>query len=295
MNKHIVQSITAIIIFILFNFSSIAQEVNEPKKDTSWEKPYSPFRIAGNLYYVGTYDLACYLITTSKGSILINAGVASTPAQIKKNVEALGFRFKDIKILLTSQAHFDHVGGMAAIKKETHAKVMVDAADADVLATGGLTDYEMGKYGISFKPVHADRLLHDSDIISLGDMHIVMLHHPGHTKGSCSFLFTVHDSVASYRVLIANMPSIIVDKPFADVTAYPTISQDYAYTFQAMKKIHFDIWLAAHSSQFKLQQKHPPCAAYNPAAFIDQQGYDAELNSLQQQYDDKLKKDAAMK
>ena len=295
MHKHIVRSIISIIILISFAFPSIAQDVREPKKDTSWEKPYPPFRIAGNLYYVGTYDLACYLITTSKGNILINAGIASSAAQIKKNVEALGFKFKDIKIILTSQAHFDHVGGIAAIKNETHAKVMIDAADADVLATGGTSDYEMGKYGISFKPVRADRLLHDGDTVKLGEINIVMLHHPGHTKGSCGFLFTVHDSAASYRVLVANMPSIIVDKPFADVTVYPTIAQDYAYTFKAMKQIHFDIWLAAHASQFDLQQKHPVGSSYNPAAFIDQQGYDNELNDLEQVYNDKLKKDAAMK
>jgi metallo-beta-lactamase class B len=295
MNKHVIQIIATIIAFTSLTFSSIAQKVQEPKHDTAWEKSYPPFRIAGNLYYVGTYELSCYLITTSKGNILINSGVASSAAQIKKNVEALGFKFRDIKILLTSQAHFDHVGGMAAIKKETHAKFMVDAADADVLSTGGLSDYELGKYGVTFKPVHADRLLHDGDTVTLGDMHVVMLHHPGHTKGSCSFLFTVHDSASSYRVLIANMPSIIVDKPFADVTAYPTIAQDYAYTFKAMKQIHFDIWLAAHASQFELQQKHSPGAAYNPAAFIDQQGYNAELNELQKKYDDKLKKDAEKK
>lgn len=170
---------------------------------------------------------------------------------------------------------------------------MVDAADADVLATGGLSDYELGKYGMMFKPVHADRLLHNGDTISLGDMQLVMLHHPGHTKGSCSFLFTVHDSAAAYRMLIANMPTIIVDTPFAAVTKYPAIAQDYAYTLQAMKQIHFDIWLAAHASQFNLQQKHPPGTLYNPGAFIDRQGYDAALNDLQQQYNEKLKRDAA--
>ena len=135
---------------------------------------------------------------------------------------------------------------MAAIKKETGAKLMVDAADVDVLETGGVSDYELSKYGMMFKPMHADRLLHNGDTISLGDMQLLMLRHPGHTKGSCSFLFTVHDSTTTYRVLIANMPTIIVDKPFADVTAYPNIAQDYAYTLQAMKQIHFDIWLAAH-------------------------------------------------
>ena len=292
MIKRFVQNIITIIIFILPAFSASAQEVKEPKRDTSWEKPYPPFRIAGNLFYVGSYELASYLITTSKGNILINTGVASSAAQIKKNIETLGFKFKDIKILLTNQVHFDHVGAMAQIKKETGAKLMVDAADADVLATGGASDYALGKYGIMFQPVRADRLLHNGDTISLGDMQLVMLHHPGHTKGSCSFLFTVHDLAKSYRVLIANMPTIIIDTPFADVTGYPTIAQDYAYTLHAMKQIHFDIWLAAHASQFNLQQKHPPGAAYDPAAFTDQQGYDAELNDLQQQYDDKLKKDA---
>src|SRR5438045_9698222 len=115
MNKRIILHEAGIIIFALLSFSSIAQQVTEPKHDTAWETPYPPFCIAGNLYYVGTYELASYLITTSKGNILINTGVASSAAQIKKNIETLGFKFHDIKILLTSQAHFDHVGAMAEI------------------------------------------------------------------------------------------------------------------------------------------------------------------------------------
>ena len=295
MHKHIILHITTIIIFALLTISSTAQTVKEPKRDTSWEKPYPPFRIAGNLYYVGTYELGSYLITTSKGNILINTGVASSAALIKKNIETLGFKYRDIKILLTNQAHFDHVGAMAQIKKETGATLMADAADADVLATGGASDYELGKYGVSFQPVHANRLLHNGDTIRLGNMQLVMLYHPGHTKGSCSFLFTVHDTTASYRVLIANMPTIIVDTPFQNVTAYPGIAHDYAYTLQAMKPLHFDIWLAAHCSQFNLHQKHHPGDAYNPSAFTDQEGYDDELNNLQQQYNDKLKKDLPLR
>jgi metallo-beta-lactamase class B len=289
MNKNVFKSTISIIIFICFACSSTAQKITEPKVDSNWIKPYPPFRIAGNLYYVGTYELGCYLITTEKGNILINTGTAASATQIKKNIETLGLRFHDIKILLTSQAHYDHVGAMATIKKQTGAKLMVDAADADVLQTGGKSDYELGKYGVTFKPVKADRLLLDGDTISLGNMQLIMLHHPGHTKGSCSFLFTVHDSMKAYRVLIANMPTIIVDKPFAQSTAYPTIAQDYAYTFQAMKQIHFDIWLAPHTSQFDLHKKHKPEDAYNPSAFIDQKGYDDALNDLRKAYDEKLK------
>lgn len=278
-------------VFQLASLAFHAQEVKEPRTTTEWTTPYQPFRIAGNLYYVGTYDLACYLITTTAGNILINTGLAASESQIKNNIETLGFKFSDIKILLTSQAHYDHIGAMAAIKQHTGAQLMIDENDADVLTTGGRSDYELGHYGVSFKPVKPDRLLQDNDTVRLGDMQLIMLYHPGHTKGSCSFLFTVKDDQRSYRVLIANMPTIITEKKFADITAYPGIAGDYAYTFNAMKNIKFDIWLAAHASQFKLHNKHTPNAAYDPAVFIDQQGYDAALSDLKKQYDEKIKKD----
>ena len=269
-----------------------AQKINEPRTTAEWTATYQPFRIAGNLYYVGTHDLACFLIKTTKGNILINTGLAASESQIKNNIETLGFKFSDIKILLTTQAHYDHVGAMAAVKESTGAKLMVDEKDADVVASGGNSDYELGQYGTSFKPVKADRLLHDSDTISLGDMQIVMLHHPGHTKGSCSFLFTVKDDQRSYRVLIANMPTIVTDKKFTDITTYPAIASDYAYTFQAMKNIKFDLWLASHASQFKMHDKHKPGDTYHPAVFIDHAGYDTALSDLQKKYDEKVKKDA---
>lgn len=272
----------------MLSFTVIAQ-VHEPKvTDSNWIKSYPPFRIAGNLYYVGTYDLACYLITTSKGNILINTGVASSASQIKNNIETLGFKFSDTKILLTTQAHFDHMGAMAAIKKQTGAQLMADAQEADAMQDGGNSDYAMGGHGSLYQPVNPDRLLHDSDIIELGNMQLMMLHHPGHTKGSCSYLFTVKDEQRSYRVLIANLPSIIV-KRFADATTYPNIVQDYAYTLQHMKNIQFDIWLASHASQFNLHDKHKPGDTYNPSAFINQAGYDAALNDLQKQYDKMIK------
>jgi metallo-beta-lactamase class B len=268
----------------------LAQKVQEPKPmSAEWSMPYQPFRIAGNLYYVGTYDLACYLITTNKGNILINTGLAASAAQIKKNIKSLGFKYADIKILLTTQAHYDHMGAMAEIKKGTGAQLMVDERDAPVLADGGLSDYALGGHGSTFKPVKPNRLLHDGDTIHLGNMQLVMLHHPGHTKGSCSFLFTVNDSKQSYRVLIANLPSIVTDKPFAAVTDYPEIADDYAYTLKAMQGISFDLWFASHASQFNLHEKHHPGDAYNPAAFKDQQGYDATITDLQKQYEEKIK------
>lgn len=283
----------SVFVFVLsFSLAVNAQKINEPRTTPEWVATYQPFRIVGNLYYVGTYDLACYLITTTKGNILINTGLAASESQIKSNIETLGLKFSDTKILLTTQGHYDHMGAMAAIKESTGAQMMVDEKDADVLTTGGNSDYELAHYGTSFKPVKPDRLLHDKDTIRLGEMQLVMLHHPGHTKGSCSFLFTVKDEQQSYKVLIANMPTIVTDKKFADIKAYPGIADDYAYTFKALKDLKFDLWLASHANQFKMHDKHKPGDAYNPAAFIDQAGYINALSELQKLYDEKIKKDA---
>lgn len=290
MKKFLLTSIVIAALSVI-GVSASAQPVREPSSvPAEWSRPYKPFRIAGNLYYVGTYDLACYLITTNKGHILINTGLAASANQIKKNVAALGFRFSDIKILLTTQAHYDHLGAMAGIKQQTGAQFMVNEKDAPVAEDGGRSDYAFGDTISSFAPIHADRLLHDGDTISLGDMQLVMLHHPGHTKGSASYLFTVKDTKRSYKVLVANMPTIVTEKPFAEVTAYPAITSDYAYTLKAMKQLSFDIWLASHTGQFDLHKKHTPQSKYNPAAFFDRKGYDDYLDDLQKDYDDKVKK-----
>ena len=286
------RSIQNIVLAVALSFTgslAAAQKVQEPPiTNAEWSKSYEPFRIAGNLYYVGTYDLGCYLITTSQGNILINTGLAASDTLIKNSIERLGFRFTDTKILLTTQAHYDHMGAMASIKKSTGAQLMVDEKEAGVLADGGNSDYALGGKGSLYAPVKPDRLLHDGDTIQLGNMQLVMLHHPGHTKGSCSYLFTVKDDQRSYRVLIANLPTIITEKSFSDIAAYPGIAADYAYTFKAMKSISFDIWLASHASQFNLHDKHHPGDAYNPSAFKDQPGYDKAISDLQKEYEKKM-------
>ncbi|WP_336690394.1 MULTISPECIES: subclass B3 metallo-beta-lactamase [unclassified Chryseobacterium] len=275
-----------VVILAAFALTHInAQKVNEPKDHPEeWSQSYEPFRIAGNLYYVGTYDLASYLIVTNKGNVLINTGLADSLPIIKNNIKKLGFKYQDTKILLLTQAHYDHLGAMADIKKETGAKLYVDEADADVLKSGGKSDYELGKYGVTFKPVKPDYILKDKNVVTLGDAKLTMLHHPGHTKGSCSFLFETKDSKRSYKVLIANMPTIIVDKKFSEVTAYPSIEKDYEYTLNAMKNLDFDIWVASHASQFDLHEKHKPKDPYNPAVFMNKKEYSDEIESLEKDF-----------
>jgi metallo-beta-lactamase class B len=283
--KNVLFSATVLIMFTYAN----AQKVKEPKiTNPEWSKPYQPFRIVGNLYYVGTHELACYLITTSKGNILINTGLANSEKKIKQNIKTLGFNISDIKILLNTQARYDHLGAMAAIKKQTGAKLFVNEKDAAEVKSGGSSDYALGGTSSTFAPLTLNRLLQNNDKITLGDMQLIMLHHPGHTKGSSSFLFTVKDKKKSYKVLIANMPTIVTDSAFTAIPSYPTIASDYAYTLKAMKNLSFDIWLASHASQFALHTKHKPNDAYNPAAFIDHAGYDAAIKNLEKDYDEKI-------
>jgi metallo-beta-lactamase class B len=273
----------------VLNLSS-AQKINEPKNgNPQWSQSYPPFRIVGNLYYVGTYDLACYLIVTREGNILINTGLAASASLISDNIKALGFKLSDTRILLTTQAHYDHVAAMAAIKQQTGARMMADAKDAPALEDGGSSDYELGKYGKSFAPIPVDRRLQNSDTIELGDTRLVMLHHPGHTKGSCSYLVDVKDERKTYRVLIVNMPSIITERKFSEIQAYPDIAKDYAYTLDALKKLSFDLWLSSHASQFGLHSKHKPGDAYNPEAFSDRKEYEKAVADLEAQYLNKMR------
>ena len=284
------RSLSLLLLLAAFVSVSFGQGHSYPYYDPSWSKPYEPFRIAGNLYYVGTYDLGCYLITTPKGHVLINSGLSESPSMIQKNVEALGFKFADIKILLTTQGHYDHVAGLAEIKKITGAKMMVQEGDAQVLADGGKSDFIFGSNEAAFfAPIKVDRVLHDGDTIQIGGTTLLVLHHPGHTKGSTSYLVDVKDEKRSWKVLIANMPSILTETKVTGMPAYPNVGKDYQHTFESLKKLQFDLWVASHAGQFGMHAKHMPGDPYRPEAFTDRKGYDDLVNSLEATYNRRLK------
>ena len=294
MFSHSLQNILLAAAFSLTAVSVKAQKVQEPKiTNEEWNKPYKPFRIAGNLYYVGTYDLACYLITTTEGNILINTGLAASDTLIKNNIETLGFEFTDTKILLTTQAHYDHMGAMAAIKEMTGAKMMVDDKDAAVLKDGGSSDYALGGNGSTYQPVTPDRLLHNGDTITLGNMQLVMLHHPGHTKGSSSFTTTLREAGRDYSVLIANMGSINPGVNVAFMPAFKEITQAYLGTLERQKQLRPDVWLSSHAPQFNLYQKRNPGDAYDPNRFVDPDGYGAKIQFYEKLFRAALDKDRA--
>ena len=266
------------------------------QSDPNWTRPFPPFRIVGNLYWVGSYDLATYLITTPQGHILINTGVGDTAKQIKASVERLGFNLADTKILTATHGHFDHVSGMAELKRMTGARLIVSEQDKELLESGGRLDFRFGDTpGARFEPVKVDGTFKDGDTISLGRTVLTAHQHPGHTKGATSFTLNVRESGKTYRVVIANMGSINPGVTVSGMAKYPGITEDYARTFKAQKDMQIDIWLASHASQFKLHEKYKPGDAFNPDRFVDPQGFKASVEQLEKRYLEQLARERALK
>lgn len=261
-----------------------------------WIKPYPPFKIIGNVYWVGTYDLSTYLITTPQGNILINTGVPETVPLIKAGVEKLGFKFSDTKILLATHGHWDHVAGLADLKKQTGARMIMSEQDAALLEDGGKSDFRFGDTpGARFTPVQVDQRLKNGDKITLGGVEITAHHHPGHTKGATSFTFTVREAGKDYRVLIANSPTINPGVKVNGMPNYSTIAQDYARTFHDQKELKFDVWLASHAAQLKLHEKYKPGDPYNAERFVDPKGFREALDRLEKLYQEQLAKERQAK
>jgi metallo-beta-lactamase class B len=264
--------------------------------DPNWTRPFPPFRMIGNIYWVGSYDLATYLITTPQGNILINTGVGDTATQIKASVEQLGFNLADTKILTATHGHFDHVAGMAQLKRMTDAKLIVSEQDKELLESGGWLDFRFGDTpGARFEPVKVDDTFKDSDTISLGGTVLTAHHHPGHTKGATTFTLNVPEGGKTYRVVIANMASINPGVTVGGMAKYPGITEDYARTFKAQKDMQIDVWLASHASQFKLHEKYKPGDAFNPDRFVDPQGFKASVEQLEKTYRDQLARERTPK
>lgn len=242
----------------------LAAALLSAQANPSWKNPFPAHKIAGNLYYVGTEDLACFLLTTPEGHILINTGLADSTPLLRKSFQDLGFRLEDVKILLNMQAHFDHVAAMAEVQKISGAKVYATEADAPVLEDGGKSDPYFGA-GAHFAPVKVDRRLKHGDTIRLGTVELKVISTPGHSRGSVSYWTTVIDNGTKRTVAIANMATVVM--PLTGNPKYPNIAQDFATTFANQKKLSPEIWVAAHASQYSLKEK------FKKGSFVDPEGY----------------------
>jgi metallo-beta-lactamase class B len=248
-----------------------------------WTKPFEAHRIIGNLYYVGTYDLACYLVAGDQGHILINTGLEDSAPLIRSSIEGLGFRYEDVKILLNMQAHYDHVAALAQIARETEAEVWATEGDATLLEAGGKGDYLSGIKG--FEPVKVARKLKDGETIRLGAIVLKVVLMPGHTRGSVGYTTKIAENGKVYDVAIANMASINPGTVLTGATAsYPDIAKDYAQTFEVQKALPVDIWVAGHASQYGLHGKFKTGDGYDPERFVDPEGYRGKVAEYEAAY-----------
>jgi metallo-beta-lactamase class B len=279
-------------LFFLFFLLFFRLPITRAGLGPEYTAPIAPFRIAEGLYYVGTRDLASYLITTSDGNILINSDLECSVPLIRHSIEQLGFRWTDTKILLISHAHSDHDAGSAAILRATHAKYMVMDGDVPVVESGGRADFAFGR-GTHYPPAHVDRVLHDGDTVRLGKMVLTAHKTAGHTRGCTTWTFRTADGL---NAVIIGSWSVLSDYRLAGPHAsYPGIADDYAHSFAVYKSLPCDLFLGSHGGFFdmlvKLQKLNVQPNGRNP--FIDPAGYKAAVAENEQRFLDVLHKQQA--
>jgi len=259
-----------------------------------WTDPFPPFRIAGNLYYVGSKGLASYLITTPQGHILINSGLESSVPLIRASVERLGFSLRDVRVLLISHAHWDHDAGSAAIKRLTGATYMVMNGDVSVVESGGETDFQYGgDRTMRYPPTTVDRVLHDGDEVTLGRASLVAHLTPGHTKGCTTWTMKVQEAGKTYDVVIVGSPNVNEGYKLIKNAAYPQIAADYERTFRVLRSLPVAIFLGAHGSFFDLDTKYSRMTERGVNPFIDSEGYRHYVREREEAFRTELAKQKA--
>lgn len=286
--KRLVRSGLLLCLMSIFAWSGNAQYAKEVPE---WNRPVEPFRIIGNIYYVGANDLTSYLIKTPAGSILLDSGFAETVPQIESNIKKLGFDLRDVKILLNSHAHYDHCGGLAALKQATGAKLFVSRADAVLIENGGKGDYLFGDR-LQFKPAKVDRLLDDGDKVELGGTVLTAHLTPGHTKGNTTWTMTVTENGKRYDVVFVGSTTINPGTKLVGNEKYPGIAEDYAKSFRVLKSLHCDVFLGPHGRFFSLTEKAQKIREQSsPNPFIDPDSYANFIEDTEKEYLDQLKKE----
>ncbi len=274
--------------FSLLLLAAIAAAQNGPDN-----QPFPAYRIIGNVYYVGAADITAYLITTPAGHILINSGYENTPPLIRDSIVRLGFKPRDVKLLLNSQAHGDHVAGQAEMQRLTGAKIYSSQPEVAVLESGGKADPRWGREQ-TYPPVKVDHVVHDMEEVTLGGVTVVAHMTPGHSIGCTTWTTRVTQGGKSYDVVIVGGTTINPGVEFVRKPTYPGIAGDYARTFRVLRALHCDVFLGAHGGYYGMKEKYWKMiagAAVNP--FIDPEGYRAFIDRSDKTFQEALAKEKA--
>ena len=258
-----------------------------------WNQPAPAFRILGNIHYVGTNELAAYLLTTPEGHILIDGGLPESAPLIEASIRKLGFKVEDVKILLTTQAHFDHVGSLAALAKDSGGQVMVMVGDQEIVEQGGKGDYLFGDKP-SFPATQVARVLRDGTPVTLGGTTLIAIATPGHTRGCTTFTTSVEEDGRPLLVVFPGSTSVNPGTRLVKHESYPGIKADYEQTFATLSSLAPDVFLGAHTGFFDLAGKRERLLkGEKPNPFIDPAGYKKWIQEMKSRFDKLVAEEAA--
>ena len=275
-------------VLILFFF--ITALAGQP---AGWMEPFPPHKIAGNLYYVGSKDLASFLIATPEGHILINSSFEESVPLIRASIETLGFKFADVKIVLISHAHSDHCAGSAAMIEETKAQYFVMEEDAGSVENGGASKSRLMASYTQFPPAKVDRRLKDGDEVTLGGSTLVAHLTPGHTPGCTTWTMQIPEGGKTLNAVIIGTPNVNPGYILVNNKDYPSIATDYERTFRFLKEQSVDLFLGAHGGYYDMNTKHARLGTSPVNPFIDPDGYRRYVADREQAFLSELVKQQA--
>jgi metallo-beta-lactamase class B len=276
---------------LVFSNQSFAQLVPAPGRDSPERvEKIDPFHIIDNVYYVGkTVHNPSFLFTSDEGHIIIDSTYEEFIPDIQENIEKLGFNVRDVKYILSSHAHHDHVGGHALLKQVTGATVLASEKDKEVIETGGVADFRDGD---PWHEATVDGIIRDRQVINLGDIALTAHLTPGHTRGCTTWTTQVEEDGQTYDLVLLCGFRMDEDSPVVDNTEYPQMAQDFAYTFAIAKTLPVDVFLGAHGYWFDLKNKIEQLKAMpeiNP--FIDPESYYRIIDGWEKAYLERLKEE----
>lgn len=273
---------------------SLALATASAQDAASWNEPTEPFRVVGPVHFVGTNELAAFLVTTPGGHVLIDGGLPESAPLIERSIRALGVDPREIRVLLITQAHFDHVGSLAHFKKLSGGRVEVMDGDVSLLESGGRTDYLFGdSEKFRFEKVKVDRTLRDGDTVSLGGVTLTARKTPGHTPGSTTWLTNVEDGGRRYAVVFTASTGINPGTRLVDRPSYPGIAEDFARSFEVLESLKPDVFLGGHTGFFRMEEKRARLGRGGPHPFVDPEGFRAHVASRKRAFEEQRDKERA--
>ncbi len=250
-----------------------------------WNRPVAPFTIHGNVHYVGVAGVSAFLVTTPEGHILIDGGLVESAPLISSNIAALGFDIRDVRFLLNSHAHWDHSGGLAALKAASGAAMIASAADKPALEAG-MVDYGPSA-GVRTPPVSVDRVIADGETVTIGGTTLTAVMTPGHSKGCTSWTMRTRGADGRARSVFFHCSATVAGHSL-EPPAYDRIVEDFRYSFKRVAEMSADIFLASHPMFFDMEARRAAQIAGDANAFVDPRALQAFNTSLQEAFEAEL-------